>query len=299
MSEEQKSAIVQNNNELPLKTIIAATMMLVYGANATATVLYGHVFFLSLDIFPTILILVFSLLFVLRKTSSMWWGCVVSLAINVFQTLFYAVISWWGWWDWDRIGIATVFSLWLILALFLLLSNMKQYFKYADKTRGAKPVEWTRRRYLAPVAIVIGVFLLGAVGLTFIWYVNSRDEGCGGCRAYNTVSDELKNAVAQYASDRNGSLPILSGTYINADCLNCPVINISALLTANGGLLAEVPQSCNLSTSGNDNCRGDTNLGCSNEGSYIWIADTYGNVFSYCAGAECTTNNSGYQDVWP
>jgi hypothetical protein len=87
--------------------------------------------------------------------------------------------------------------------------------------------------------------------------------------------------------------------YSNANCSECYVINISALLIANGGLLRETPENCRLSATGNDNCGGNASLGCSTDASYIWLVDADGNVFSYCAGAGCATNNSGYQDVWP
>ena len=117
--------------------------------------------------------------------------------------------------------------------------------------------------------------------------------------AYNIEHDDIQNAVTGYAVDHDEALPILNGTYTNTDCSNCSVIDISALLIANGGLLTDVPDSCNLSISGNDNCGGNVDLGCSKEGSYIWLTDIYGNVYSYCAGVECTTNNSGYQGVWP
>ncbi|MFA5055067.1 MAG: hypothetical protein WC562_02695 [Dehalococcoidia bacterium] len=118
-------------------------------------------------------------------------------------------------------------------------------------------------------------------------------------RSYLTVSDEIKNAIAQYCSDHNGLLPTLNGTYTNAECPNCSVINMSALLVENGGLLREAPKGLNLSPSGKDNCGGNTSLGCSSANSYIWIVNNDGVVFSYCAGAGCTTNNTGYQDVWP
>jgi hypothetical protein len=116
---------------------------------------------------------------------------------------------------------------------------------------------------------------------------------------YNLNKNEIQNAVTGYATDHNGSLPTLNGIYSNANCSNCSVINISAVLVANGGLLRTYPDGLHLGASDNDNCSGNASLGCSSESNYIWIVNTEGQVFSYCAGAGCTTNNSGYQDVWP
>jgi hypothetical protein len=117
--------------------------------------------------------------------------------------------------------------------------------------------------------------------------------------SYNQNKAELQNAVTGYATDHNGSLPTLNGIYTNANCSNCNVINISALVVANDGMLRLAPDGLHLSPSGNDNCGGNASLGCSSEGSYIWLVDTNGSVYSYCAGTKCPTNNSGYQDVWP
>ena len=118
-------------------------------------------------------------------------------------------------------------------------------------------------------------------------------------RAYDINKADVQNTVTAYQTDHNASLPILNGTYTNVDCSNCSVINISALLVVNGGLLHEAPDGLYLSTGGNDNCGGNVSLGCSTDASYIWIVNNDGVVVSYCAGAGCTTNNSGYQDVWP
>jgi len=147
--------------------------------------------------------------------------------------------------------------------------------------------------FITLIAILLAVFL--SPDSVF----DEPPPNCKDC-AYNTNQNKLKNAIAEYASRNDGTLPILNGTYTVTGCSNCSVINISALLPVNGGrILSEVPECCYLSPSGNDNCGGNASLGCNNEGSYIWLVDTQGNVFSYCAGAGCTTNNSGYQDVWP
>ena len=146
----------------------------------------------------------------------------------------------------------------------------------------------------------IGLILLVLCIIAFVIVLSAEPGYDGdGYPAYTIVRDDIKNAVAYYQTTNNGSLPILNGTYTNANCSNCDVINISALLTANGGMFREAPDGLNLSASGNDNCGGNASLGCTNECSYIWLVDTNGSVFSYCAGIECTTNNSGNQGVWP
>ena len=117
--------------------------------------------------------------------------------------------------------------------------------------------------------------------------------------AYMITLDELQNAAVVYSMDHDGSLPTLTGNYTNNCCQNCRVININALLEANGGILHEAPDGLYLSASGNDNCGGNAILGCNNYSSYIWIVNTSGNIFSYCAGSGCTTINACYQDVWP
>ena len=116
---------------------------------------------------------------------------------------------------------------------------------------------------------------------------------------YTSTKDDIQNAVFAYMTDHNGIFPTLNGTYSNICCQDCSVINISALLVPNGGWLRKVPDGFNLSVSGNDNCGGNASMGCRNTSSYIWIVDNYGNVFSYCAGTGCVTNNTCYQGVWP
>jgi hypothetical protein len=147
--------------------------------------------------------------------------------------------------------------------------------------------------------IVAGLVIIGIIiSLLVVWDVGNQYGNCCDS-AYPTAREQMQNAVTAYGAWHNGSLPILNDTYTNANCSNCSVINISALLTANGGMLRAVPSGTNLSTSGNDNCGGNASLGCVNGSHYSWIVDTSGEVFSYCTGVGCTTNNSGYQGVWP
>ena len=152
-------------------------------------------------------------------------------------------------------------------------------------------------RVLLIVLVIVGIGVIVAVVSAENCYID-----CGSGQkpaAYNTSKEQIQTAVTFYAENHNQSLPILNVTYTNANCSDCHVVNLSALLTANGGLLREAPYCLNLSASGNDNCGGNASLGCSNHSSYIWLVNASGDVYSYCAGAGCRTNNSGYQDVWP
>ena len=120
--------------------------------------------------------------------------------------------------------------------------------------------------------------------------------------AYNSAKDETKNAVADYMSRHNGAGPTLNVTYTNANCSNCNLVNVSALLIANGGVLRDVPDGTWQGPGDmDDNCDslGGHISGCSASNHYIWIVDANGYVYSYCVGDDCTSNNSGYQGVWP
>jgi hypothetical protein len=152
-----------------------------------------------------------------------------------------------------------------------------------------------------PNVIVLAIICIVAIGLIWVYH-NTSSTGPSiptNVAAYNSAKTEIQYAITIYQNKNDGELPTLNSSYTNADCSQCEIVNMSALLAANGGMLRETPDSCNLSTSGMDNCGGNASLGCSNYGSYIWIVDTHGNVFSYCAGTGCETNNSGYQGVWP
>ena len=165
----------------------------------------------------------------------------------------------------------------------------------SEEQRKPKKKWYRKRSVIAELLILLVVFVIAV----FIYLLRGEVPYAPHDRAYLVTKDELQNAVAYYRDANDESLPILSFAYTNAECLNCHVLNISALITANGGLLQNYPDGLNLSASGNDNCGGNASLGCSPDASYIWIVDNDGNVFSYCAGAGCATNNSGYQDVWP
>ena len=115
-----------------------------------------------------------------------------------------------------------------------------------------------------------------------------------------TIKDELLNAVTGYAVQHQGSYPYLTGTYSISGCTDCHIVDIAALLTSNGGMLQAVPYGTYAAAgSNNDNCDGGA-YGCSSSNHYIWLIDLYGNIYSKCVGAECSSNDAtGYQGVWP
>ncbi len=131
--------------------------------------------------------------------------------------------------------------------------------------------------------------------------VSFYHEGWGfDVNLFGIAKDDIQDAVTSYMICHNMSIPTLSGIYTNADCSTCSVVNMSALLIPNGGILRETPDGCYLSSSAcMDNCNNNQSLGCKPANHYIWIVDNSGTVYSYCTGASCKTNNSGYQNVWP
>ena len=152
------------------------------------------------------------------------------------------------------------------------------------------------------LAILAGVVVM-AVGGVF---------GNAKSKAYNVTKDELKNAVADYASRNSGSMPYTGTMNVTIDGTVRYVINMSALLTANGGLEAAVPASMAKLTSGTyaalDNCdfTGGTTATCSTTAHYIWATDTYGNIYSLCddtnggsTSCNCSDSCDGFQTVYP
>ena len=198
----------------------------------------------------------------------------------------------------------------IALSLPLFLSDIKRIIRITvegnmdNKTTSSLPV----------TMVGIAIFMLLIVGLI---------RACSGgvyatCKssAYYTAHEQIQNAVTAYMSDSNHSsqLPIISenatftltnpnGTYY--------IINMSALLTTNGGMLRQVPSGCGqLPGPNNDNCDGGA-TGCENTSHYIWGIDNNGTVVSksynsylsnepLCNACSCKCNTcDGYQDVWP
>jgi prepilin-type N-terminal cleavage/methylation domain-containing protein len=149
------------------------------------------------------------------------------------------------------------------------------------------------------IVMVILAILAGVVVMAVGGVFGSAHEA-----AYNSVHDDVQNAVIAYATDNNGQYPMLAGNYTLTTpvCNNCRVVNFSALLTSNGGMLREIPDGCWLSAgAGLDNCNFVTGIGCATTSHYVWIIDAYGNIYSTCRGTGCSlTNTSGFiGDYWP
>ena len=159
------------------------------------------------------------------------------------------------------------------------------------------------------IVMVILAILAGVVVMAVGGVFGSAHEA-----AYNSVHDDLQNATVAYATDNNGDFPQLSGNYTITTpmaCTACRILNISALLTSNGGMLRAIPDG--LFTGSNDgsdsNCDATMTASESCGGSYVWVIDTYGNLFSTCQGTDCSEaddagciagNTSGFcDDVWP
>jgi len=147
--------------------------------------------------------------------------------------------------------------------------------------------------------MLVGLLLLGLVVNGVACGISGGSSGGSKGAAYNAVHDDLQNAVTGYATDHQGNFPYnVSGTQIfNTDCTAsrpCYVINMSAILVANGGMLRQVPDGTRQ-----DNCYGGA-TGCSDLNHYTWLVNTVGYVYSKCMGSDCNSNDaSGYQGVWP
>ena len=139
------------------------------------------------------------------------------------------------------------------------------------------------------LAILAGVVVM-AVGGVF---------GTAKSAAYDAVKDDISNAVTGYATDNEGNFPYNVSTPMtaNANCSTCYVINMSALLVSQGGMLRNIPDGTRQA-----NCAAGGASGCSDNNHYTWGVNTYGVVYSRCDTADsktCTSNESGYQGVWP
>jgi hypothetical protein len=117
--------------------------------------------------------------------------------------------------------------------------------------------------------------------------------------AYNTVYDEIQNAVVVYATNSSGVFPTINGT-VAISGYDFQIIDICSLLTSKGGTLSEVPGGvASVNGSDNDNCDTGCN-GCLTSNHYVWAIDSNGSVYSTCVGEDCEANGAdGYQGVWP
>jgi prepilin-type N-terminal cleavage/methylation domain-containing protein len=158
------------------------------------------------------------------------------------------------------------------------------------------------------LAILAGVVVM-AVGGVF---------GTARGAAYNSVKDDVQNAVTAYATDHQGNFPIntssgtVNGWSNSSNCTSaapCYYVNMSALLVSNGGMLRQTPDGTRSVNCWLAGAAGGT---CSDANHYTWGATATGIVFSRCdtnsptsgTATTCTlngvtSNNSGYQGVWP
>lgn len=139
---------------------------------------------------------------------------------------------------------------------------------------------------LVILAILAGVIVL-AVGGIF---------GRTGEQAYNLVRDELQLAVTGYMTNSSHGIPYVDGSLNTTTGYR--TIAVCDLLGPNE-LLREVPdgiRQLNCFTVNATAC----DEGCSDDNSYLWLLDEYGNVRSSCLDAElCAEVGDGYQQTWP
>ena len=136
--------------------------------------------------------------------------------------------------------------------------------------------------------MLIGLLLLGMVvsGVACGSSGGSSDgQSYSPNNVYNVVKDDLQNAVTAYAVEHQGVFP----------CDTYGVIDMSALLTSNGGLLHQIPAGTRQT-----NCAAGGASGCSDNNHYTWLVTSTGIVYSSCVGSDCNSNDaSGYQGIWP
>lgn len=307
-----------------MKTKIAAILILIYGFFATAFIIFGlsnvdHCGIKEpippygvpalLYIAIPLLIAAYSLL--IKETKFAWWTCIVLIPCNI-GVLCWAIKFFLGISCYEGIqilpdkGAADISIAALVIitfSLFLLLLDIKRINRITisrDMKTGEKP-DFTLIIFIVVAYILFTTVLI--IGLTSPVY-----DSCKRMHYYY-IRDELQNSIAYYMSDSNNSsqLPILNENAIFT--LTNPngsyyIINISPLLTSNGGFLGEVPNECiEIPGPDNDNCDGGA-IGCSNTSHYIWGVDNEGNVVSKFVNSSemniCQCNTcDGYQGVWP
>jgi hypothetical protein len=148
--------------------------------------------------------------------------------------------------------------------------------------------------------LTAGLVLVSSIACSSAFSSQGQDGQDDKAQAYTLTKGELTNAVAEYASRNMGDLPSLVGMYSVSACPNCNILNINALLVSQGGILSTVPDGLYSGAgANNDNCDGGAN-GCLSNYHYVWLIDSYGNVYSKCMGSDCNSNGAdAYQGVWP
>jgi hypothetical protein len=135
-------------------------------------------------------------------------------------------------------------------------------------------------------ALIIIALILTVYWFT-MWNTSSNKD-------YQAVVGILNTEVTEYKAHHQNNLPV-SG--MNTSLVNPAgtyfIIDICSLMNYVPDGFAAVEGD------DNDNCDAG-GCQCSANASYVWLLDSYGKVFSKCAGDKCKTNESdGYQGIWP
>jgi hypothetical protein len=146
-------------------------------------------------------------------------------------------------------------------------------------------------RFAALIIVLIGLIFGG-------WYYASQSIKVAYPQAWTDWKDKLQDAVTEYRTANNGSLPIVGSGAVIVDDEQQYMIDMCRLKEAN--LMPYPPENAiSIPGADNDNCDGG-NCSCYNDAHYVWTADSNGSVHSACIGDKCHAHNAdGYQDVWP
>ena len=146
-------------------------------------------------------------------------------------------------------------------------------------------------RSIALAVVLIGLVFGG-------WYYASQSVKVAYPKAWTDWQGKIQDAVTEYRTANNGSLPIVGSGAVIVDNEQQYIIDMCGLV---GSEPLPYPPENSISIPGadNDNCDGG-NCSCHEKAHYIWTLDSYGNVSSACIGEQCEkTDTDGYQGVWP
>lgn len=245
-----------------------------------------------------------------RMNKAVWFSCVSLACINIGIACWSAVYSLGSHCDGYHeirpdsfLGkMSIVVAAILVLSLPVFLSDIKRIIQTPAI---AKVKNKTASRLLA---IMVGMIFLALI--LAILMIESVNDVYASCKwgTYASTRDDIQNSVVAYMADHSSQLPILSENatfitnYVNGSYY---IINMSQLLTANGGLLTEVPDICiQIPGPDNDNCDGGA-TGCSNTSRYVWGVDNRGIIASKLVNAsnmgpcECNTCDGYLEGRWP
>jgi hypothetical protein len=304
-----------------LKTKIAAVLILIYGFFATAFVTQGlsngvacgkmlyttPPYGVPALLITSIPLLIATYYLLIRTTKAAWWICVVLIPFNI-GVLCRAIVYYLGIHcdgpyqitpDTGNAFLTITAAAIIVLSLVILLSDIKRI----NRTTGLDNLKLDDESPRALIIASIVIYILTALAII----ASTPMFSCA--KRYPGARNDIQNAVDQYIVDSTNSsqLPIMNEnatfTLTNPNG-SYYIINMSLLLTDNGGTLSKVPDGCiELPGPDNDNCDGGA-TGCSNTSHYIWGMNSYGNIVSKFINSSdmniCQCNTcDGYQDVWP